>query len=189
MRRRIPRETAQPTSAASGQAAAVDERWAGDMRLTCQCSAVFLGMPFVLDAGAGSLDVARAAVWGTLGVLLFLVLVPPRVTAGSGWLRSCWLGREHVVRTDRLVCVRWAPGAARRLVLRDADGGRVEVDTEALVGNPALWSLVHSGVRASLERGQLYRGQSVVRELSRRIDAKTALAILQASGMCETEQV
>ncbi|MEU0437473.1 hypothetical protein ABZ153_38915 [Streptomyces sp. NPDC006290] len=167
----------------------MDERWAGDMRLTCQCSGVFLGMLFAFDACAGTLDSARAVVWSILGVLFFFVLVPSRVTAGPGWLRSCWLGRDRVVRTDQLVCVRWAPGAARRVVLRDADGGRVEVDAEVLVANPALWNLLRSGVRGSLERGGFYRGQSVVRELSRRIDARAALAILQASGLCESEQV
>ncbi|MBP2053950.1 hypothetical protein J2Z21_006952 [Streptomyces griseochromogenes] len=38
-------------------------------------------------------------------------------------------------------------------------------------------------------RGALYGGHSVERELACRVEARTALAILQASGLREGEQV
>ncbi|MFI6352262.1 hypothetical protein ACIBJF_06250 [Streptomyces sp. NPDC050743] len=148
-----------------------------------------LGMLFTIDTWAGTLDPARAVIWCSLGLLLFLVLAPPRVMAAPGWVKSRWLIRERTVRTDRLVSVRWTEGGAQRVVLRDADGGRAEVDPDVFTANPALWELVRAGLRVSREQGALYGGHSVVRELTRRIEAQTALAILQASGLCEDECV
>ncbi|MBP2053951.1 hypothetical protein J2Z21_006953 [Streptomyces griseochromogenes] len=89
-----------------------------------------LGMLFAIDAMAGTLEPARAVLWCTMGLPLILVLVPPRVVAGPGWIKSRWLVRERTVRTDPLVSVCWTRGGAQRVVLRDTDGGRVEVDPD-----------------------------------------------------------
>ncbi|MFF4546067.1 hypothetical protein [Streptomyces sp. NPDC001435] len=155
------------------------------MRTTCQSTLAFLVMLLAVDTCAGTLNAIRAVLWTGLALLLFLVLAPPRVETGEGWLRPRWLWREHLVRTDRLVSVRWSQRGAQRVILRDADGARIEVGPEVLAADPALWRLVETGARASSEQGRLWRGHSALRKLSRRIDSETALAIFRISGLHE----
>lgn len=153
------------------------------MMSACQSSAAFLAVLLALDSAAGSLNGPRVVIWAVLGFLMFSLLLPPRVMAGPGWLVSQGLGRERLVRTDRLILVRWSRGDVQRLALRDSEGGHVEVDVGVLRANPALWHHVQAGMRMSLEQGRLRRGASTVREFGRRIDDEAALAIFRASGL------
>lgn len=125
----------------------------------------------------------RILLWTTLATTLFVVLVPPRVRAGAGWLSSRGLLRAHTVRTDRLVSVRWSDGVAQRLVLRDTDGCRVEVDPRVFVANPALWHRLDQDTRACVEHGTMLCGVTVLRQLAERIDRRTAQTVFQVSGL------
>ncbi|MEV6326707.1 hypothetical protein [Streptomyces sp. NPDC051909] len=65
-----------------------DEDWPRALRTAIVCAATLLGLLLVVDAIANSLTPVRGALWGGLAVLLFVVLLPDRVTAGEGWLAS-----------------------------------------------------------------------------------------------------
>lgn len=153
---------------------ASDDGWTAELRAACGCSGLLLGLLLVIDMGSGRLTGLRALLWVALAVLLFMVLVPPRVTAGEGWLASRGLLRRRRVRTDCLVGVRWSDGVSLRLVLRDLDGARVEVDPRVLIANPQLWHLLDAGARSSLGRGTLLCGATALRQLSERIDRELA---------------
>ncbi|MGW2563228.1 hypothetical protein ACWCXB_29175 [Streptomyces sp. NPDC001514] len=118
-----------------------------------------------------------------LATLLFVVLLPPRVTAGEGWLASRTLLRKRRVRTDQLVAVRWSDGVAQRLVLRGLDGGRVELDPRVLIASPQLWRQLDAGARTSLGRGTLLCGATALKVLSRRIDGETAQTVFKVPGL------
>ena len=87
---------------------ASDDGWTAELRAACGCSALLLGLLLLIDVGSGRLTGLRALMWVALAVLLLVVLVPPRVTAGEGWLASRSLLRRRRVRTDSLVGVRTA---------------------------------------------------------------------------------
>ncbi|MGR8009448.1 hypothetical protein [Streptomyces hypolithicus] len=160
-----------------------DDGWAAERRDAIRCAAALLAMLLAIDGGSGHLTALRAAGWTLLAVLLFVVLLPQRVTAGDGWLASRGLLRKRTVHTDRLVAVRWSDGVAQRLVLRDLDGVRVEVDLRVLTANPQLWRRLDAGARVSLGRGTLLCGATALRQLSRRIDGDTARSVFRASGL------
>ncbi|MCX4820164.1 hypothetical protein OG883_09645 [Streptomyces sp. NBC_01142] len=160
-----------------------DHGRSGERQAAIRCAALLLAMLLLIDVGSGGLTTVRAVLWTGLAVLLFVVLLPPRVTAGEGWLASRGLLRERTVRTDRLVSVRWSDGVAQRLVLRDLDGGRVELDPRVLVANPRLWRLLDAGARTSLGRGTLLYGAAALRQLSRRIDGETVRSVFTVSGL------
>ncbi|WP_051338044.1 hypothetical protein [Streptomyces flavidovirens] len=160
-----------------------DSGWAADARFAVACAVTLLGLLLLMDAGAGRVTVSRAALWAALAVLLFVVLLPPEVSAGPGRLASRGLLRERSVRTDRLVSARWCDGVGQRLVLRDADGGRVEVDPHVLVANPPLWRLLDEDVRACHARGLLLCGATAMRQLSARIDRETARTVFKVSDL------
>ncbi|MET8416947.1 hypothetical protein ABZV41_14705 [Streptomyces sp. NPDC005098] len=153
---------------------ASDDGWTAELRAACGCSALLLGLLLLIDMSSGRLTGLRALLWVALAVLLFVVLVPPRVTAGEGWMASRGLLRRRQVRTDCLVGVRWSDGVSLRLVLRDLDGARVEVDPRVLIANPQLWQLLDAGARSSLGRGTLLCGATALRQLSERIDREPA---------------
>ena len=157
--------------------------WAGELRAAIGCAVLLLALLLLIDTAAGGLTAPRVVLWTGLSVLLFVVLHPARVTAGEGWLASRRLWRERRVHTDRLVAVRWSDGVAQRLVLRDMDGGRVELDPHVLIDNPELWRLVDGGARASLGRGTLLCGATALKQLSRRIDDETAQNVFKVSGL------
>ncbi|MFJ2476209.1 hypothetical protein ACIOWI_25055 [Streptomyces sp. NPDC087659] len=163
--------------------ASYDHGWAGERRAAIRCAALLLALLLLIDGSSGSLTLSRAAVWTGLAILLFVVLLPPRVTAGAGWLASRGLWRERRVLTDRLIAVRWSNGVARRVVLRDIEGGQVEVDPQVLVANPQLWRLLDAGARTSLGRGTLLCGATALRRLSRTIDGETAQSVFRISGL------
>ncbi|MEV6954823.1 hypothetical protein [Streptomyces sp. NPDC051183] len=137
----------------------------------------------MVDAGAGRLDVVRGSFRAGPATLLLVVLLPPRVRARPGLLAARGLLVEHSVRTDRLVSVRRSDGVAQRLVLRDTDGGRVEIDPNVLVRNPALWRCLDTDALASAERGTLLCGATAMRRLARRIDRETARTVFRLSGL------
>ncbi|UUN31464.1 hypothetical protein KK483_28045 [Streptomyces sp. FIT100] len=160
-----------------------DTRWAGDRRHALACAALLFGLLLVVDSGNGTLSGTRAFLWAGLAALLFLVLLPPRVTAGQGWLETRGLLRARRVRTDRLVYVAWSDGVAQRLVLKDADGGAVAVEPRVLLSSPRLWYELSEGVRRSEAAGSLRRGCPELHRLAGRIDAETAQAVFRASGL------
>lgn len=162
---------------------AYDRLWAQDLRSSIRCSAVLLALLLLIDGAAGTLTPARAALWVTLGLLLFLVLHPTRVAAGEGWLSTHGLLRTRRVRTDRLVSVRCLDGVAQRLVLRDTSGASVEIDPRVLVANPPLWHRIDEDARVSALRGTMTCGATALRRVSERIDRETAMTVFKVSGL------
>jgi hypothetical protein len=153
--------------------AVTDARWGASARFAVRgalvCAVLFLGTDLV----AGGVTPARAALAVGAACALGLVLWPTRVTAGPGSLEVRWLWSVRRVRTDRRVLLRQVPGRVERMQVRDADGARVELDTEALVGTPGLWLLLDLGVDAS-RRGGWLRRERVDAALLDRIGARAA---------------
>ncbi len=110
---------------------------------------------FAVDAGFGGLDVTHGALWTGLAGLAFVILHPHRVSVRPGLLSARGLLVTDTVRTDSLVSVLWSDGVAQRLVLRDTEGSRVEIDPAVLVRNPAMWRRLDTDTRASIQRGTL----------------------------------
>ncbi|MEU0398414.1 hypothetical protein ABZ208_37875 [Streptomyces sp. NPDC006208] len=145
-------------------------------------AALLLGLLVVVDAGNGTLSGGRSALWAGLSVVLFVVLLPARVTAGRGWIHSRGVLVAQHVRTDRLVCADRSDGVAQRLLLRDADGRTLRLDPRVLVADPRLWHLPAAGIRVSRDIGTLRYGGTALHELSARIDDDTAEVIFRISG-------
>ncbi|MFJ3922729.1 hypothetical protein [Streptomyces sp. NPDC090022] len=160
-----------------------DQGWASERRTALGAAGLLLAAILTVDAGAGLLTPARAALWAGLAALAFVILLPSRVSAGPGRLAVRGLLTERQVRTDALVSVRWMDGVAQRMVLRDADGHRVEIDPEVFVRNPAMWRRVDEDTRGCVERGTLLCGATAMRQLAARIDRRTARSVFQVSGL------
>ncbi|WP_344529724.1 hypothetical protein [Streptomyces albiaxialis] len=176
----------------NGQAAparrARDERWAAELRWVSAGTAFLLATLLAADSVYGRLTWQRGALWAGLAALLFVVLVPPRVTAGAGWLASRGVLGERRVRTDRLVALHWPElrgGTARPVVLRDEDGARLELDVRVLTSAPAVWLLLEEGARASLRHGTLLQGAHTLEHLALRVEEETARAVFHASGLSD----
>ncbi|KUN88138.1 hypothetical protein [Streptomyces griseoruber] len=164
-------------------APAGDRHWRGSARLAATCALVFCAFSLLVDWDAGSLTLLRALLWLALSAAVLSVLLPPRVTAGPGWLtvRTPW--RRHIVRTDALVAIRQYDGVSSHLILRDNRGGRLELDPRVLTANPLIWHELDTGVRRSVELGTLRHGADVLERLGHRIDDETTRAVLRASGL------
>ncbi|MFI8434786.1 hypothetical protein ACIGJO_13720 [Streptomyces sp. NPDC079020] len=162
-----------------------DVRWPGEFRAACGCAALFLGLLLTVDGGDGTLTAPRVVLWTGLALLLFVILLPPRVSAGHGWLESRGPLRTRRVRTDLLVSARWSGGVVRRLVIRDAVGGLAELDPRMLAANPALWHRVDAAARSSQAHGHLRYGEPALSELSRHIDGATARTVFSISMLDE----
>lgn len=160
-----------------------DRHWRGSARLAVGCALAFGTLSALVDWDAGTLTAPRAALWSALSVAVFAVLLPQRVTAGQGWLMARGTLRRRAVRTDALVSVRQYDGVSAQLVLRDAYGHRLELDSRVLSANPFLWHELDTGVRRSLEKGTLLQGEDLLRRLAEQIDGETAQAVLRASGL------
>ncbi|MFE1862117.1 hypothetical protein [Streptomyces anandii] len=160
-----------------------DRGWSRDLHTSLRCSGALLALLLGIDWGTGELTWWRSALWLTLAALLFVVLCPPRVCAGEGWLDTRSLLFRRRVRTDLLVSVRVPDGVSRRLVLRDALGGRLEIDPAVLVGSPELWHRLDEDARRSAASGLLRYGAQELRELSEQVDRETALAVFRTSGL------
>ncbi|MFD9082759.1 hypothetical protein [Streptomyces erythrochromogenes] len=182
------RTTRSATDARAGQAGlpgplAQDIHWAGERRTAIGVAFLLFTALFALDAGAGRFDPTRGALWTGLAVFLFAVLLPPRVSTRPGVLSARGLLVERSVRTDSLVSVRWSDGVAQRMILRDTDGGRVEIDPAVLIRNPAMWQRVDTDTRTSIQRGTLLCGATALRRLAARIDRETAQTVFKVSGL------
>ncbi|MFE9016977.1 hypothetical protein ACFYNL_00085 [Streptomyces sp. NPDC007808] len=160
-----------------------DRHWGGSARFAVGCALGFAAMAELVDWDAGTLTALRTLLWLTLAATLFVVLLPPHVTAGPGWLAVQGTLRRHVVCTDALVTVRQYDGVSLHLVLRDAYGHRLELDPRVLLANPLLWHELDTGMRRSLERGTLREGAEVLRRIGHRIDDETARSVLRASRL------
>ncbi|MCX5529600.1 hypothetical protein OG785_03300 [Streptomyces sp. NBC_00006] len=160
---------------------AADVHWVGEARGAFGYALTLFGLLLLIDTFSGQLDLWRGLLWLCIGTLLGTVLMPPRVSATTDRLVSRGLLREHSVRTDRLVSVRCLDGVARRLVLRDEFGGRVEIDPQVLTANPPLWRLVDDAARVSVEQGLLLCGETALRKLARQVDAELARTIFRVS--------
>ncbi|MEU9247277.1 hypothetical protein [Streptomyces sp. NPDC048385] len=167
----------------------VDHRWAADLCSSLFCVGSFLSLLVLIDAAAGTLTPARAALWSGLALLLFLVLMPARVAVGEGWLTVRTLRCTSRVRTDLLVAAHTTGHAGQRLMLRDAFGGRVEFDSQVLAANPALWHRLDTDARVSARHDPSTEHLAALHALSVRIDRETARAVFQVSGMAaDTEE-
>ncbi|MFD9372623.1 hypothetical protein ACFWA6_33675 [Streptomyces sp. NPDC060020] len=162
---------------------AEDIHWAGARRFATCTAALFLAALLVLDAGAGELCVLRCALWAGLAALLFVVLLPPRISVRAGRLSTRGVLVGHSVRTDSLASLQWCDGVAQRLLLRDTDGSSVEIDPTVLTRNPAMWRRLDADTRTSVERGTLLRGSIALRELAEHIDRETAHTVFRVSGL------
>ncbi|MCL8017082.1 hypothetical protein [Streptomyces sp. AS02] len=164
-------------------APAGDRHWRGSARFATGCALVFFGMTLLVDLDAETLTPSRALLWLAMTAVLFMILLPQRVTAGPGWLAVQGLVRQQRVRTDALVAVRRYGDVSAHLILRDTDGRRLNLDPRILVANPLLWHELDTGVRRSRERGTLRDGADVLEQLGHQIDDATAQAVLRASGI------
>ncbi|MFD3946688.1 hypothetical protein [Streptomyces sp. NPDC058579] len=160
-----------------------DDEWAGETRAAAGCAALLLALSLTIDAGTGSLNTARVVLWIGLAALLFVILMPSRVSAAPGVLTVRGLWTRHTVRTDRLRSVRWSNGVSQRLVLRDTEDNRAEIDPRVLIANPALWHRVAADARISSAQGTLLCGATALDQLSRRIDRETAQTVFKVSGL------
>ncbi|MER5202163.1 hypothetical protein [Streptomyces sp. NPDC002825] len=160
-----------------------DEGWPGALRTAITCAATLLGLLLLVDGVAGTLTPVRGALWAGLAVLLFVVLLPDRVTAGEGWLASRGLVRGRTVRTDRLVCVWWSAGPSRRVLLRDVHGARISLGPNLLTDNPRLWQLLADGAAASCAQGFLHAAESDIRHLSQQTDREIAQLVFKISHL------
>ncbi|MGW3124020.1 hypothetical protein ACWDBW_44115 [Streptomyces sp. NPDC001107] len=160
-----------------------DRHWRGSARLALCCALAFGAMSLLVDWDAGSLTPLRTLLWVTLSTAVCAVLLPPRVSAGPGWLavRTPW--HLRVIHTDALTAVRQYDGVSSHLVLRDVHGHALELDPRVLAANPLLWHELDTGVRRSLERGTLRSGADVMERLGQHIDDDTVHAVLRASGL------
>ncbi|MBT1182711.1 hypothetical protein HET69_01485 [Streptomyces sp. CJ_13] len=160
-----------------------DIHWAGEMRSAIGVASLLYSALLAMDAGFGKLDATRGALWTGLAALLFVILLPSRVSVGPGLLSARGLLVEHAVRTDSLVSVRWSDGVAQRMILRDTEGSQVEIDPTVLVRNPAMWRRVDTDTRTSIQHSTLLCGESALRRLAERIDRETALTVFKVSGL------
>ncbi|MGR6968754.1 hypothetical protein ACU639_03950 [Streptomyces cynarae] len=155
-----------------------DHGWARELYSSVRCAVALL-----IDWASGGATVWRAVLWCALSLLLFLVLCPRRVFAGEGRLASRGLLRTRRVRTDLLVSVHRVEGVSRRLMLRDACGGQVEIDPRVLEENPALWYRLRDDVCTPAAHSLLLSDTTALHDLERRIDRETAPAVFRVSGL------
>ncbi|SFN68973.1 MULTISPECIES: hypothetical protein [unclassified Streptomyces] len=163
--------------------AAGDRHWRGSARFATTCALLFCAMSLLVDWDAGSLTLPRTLLWITLSAVVLTILLPPRVTAGPGWLTVTSPWRRHTICTDALVAARQYGVVSSRLILHDALGQRLEVDPGVLAANPLIWHELDTGVRRSVERGTLLQGTDVLAQLGHQIDDETTRAVLRASGL------
>ncbi|MEU7727382.1 hypothetical protein AB0B78_19395 [Streptomyces sp. NPDC040724] len=152
------------------------------MRSAVGVASLLLAALLVLDAGAGRIDPTRGALWTGLAALVLVILLPPRVPTRPGPLSARGLLVTDTVRTDSLVSIRWSDGVSRRMVLRDTEGGRVEIDPAVLVRNPAMWRRLETDTRTSIRRGTPLCGATALCQLAGRIESETARTVLKVSG-------
>ncbi|MFG2755216.1 hypothetical protein [Streptomyces wuyuanensis] len=115
---------ADGTEAAPDGVSAHDVHRSGE-RIAALAAAVLLFTAlFAVDAGLGSLDVTRGAVWTGLSGPVFVILRPSRVAVCPGRPSTRGTPTTDTVRTDCLVSVRCSDGVSRRMILRDTAARR-----------------------------------------------------------------
>ncbi|MGE7385254.1 hypothetical protein ACQKM2_07160 [Streptomyces sp. NPDC004126] len=140
---------------ASRSDAEQDAEWAGERRSATVVAGLLVAGLQTIDWAADSTTWQRGVVWTGLGLLLCVVLLPPRVRV-----------------------------AAQRLILRDAEGRRAEIDPGVLARNPALWHGFDTDARASVRRGTLSAGgTATLRHLAEHIDREAARSVFKVSGL------
>ncbi|MFD8143738.1 hypothetical protein [Streptomyces sp. NPDC059708] len=174
---------ARDSAAAHSGPSAHDLHWAGEMRSALGVSSLLGTALFTVDAASGRLDPTRGALWTGLAFLLFAIMLPQRVSVRPGQLSARRMLTTDTVRTDSLVSVHWTDGVAQRLVLRDAQGNRAEIDPTVLTRNPAMWHLLDADARTAIRRDTLREGTTALRELARHIDGETAHTVFKVSGL------
>ncbi|MEU6975444.1 hypothetical protein [Streptomyces sp. NPDC046371] len=161
-----------------------DAGWPGEARAAVGCAALLLAASLTVDAGTHGLTLLRTVGFIALASLLLVVLLPPRVSAAPDLLIVQGLWVTRTVRMDRLTALAWpAGGTSHRVMLRDTEGGRAEVDLRVLTANPALWLRLEAGARASLQRGTLSPGTRDLARLSLYIHHETTRSVLKVSGL------
>lgn len=160
-----------------------DCNWAGNARAAAGVAVLFPALLLGVDAAAGYTDWQRVLLWTALGLALFAVLWPTRVRATPGLLMTRGLIQSRHVHTDRLASIAWYDGVAQRLVLRDVDGNRLEVDPRVFAANPLLWHMFDQDVHVSLSLGTVGEGLAPLQRLTRLINRETAHTIFKVSGM------
>ncbi|KOU21260.1 hypothetical protein ADK52_24375 [Streptomyces sp. WM6372] len=166
-----------------GPELAEDRNWPSDARAAAGIAVLLPGLLLAVDAAAGHTHWQRVLLWTALGLALLAVLWPTRVRATPGVLTTRGLLHHRRVRTDRLLSVAWHDGVAQRLVLRDLDGNRLEVDPRVFAANPALWHLFDQSVKVSLSLGTMRDGSDPLRRLARLIDRQTVRTVFKISEM------
>ncbi|WP_392895455.1 hypothetical protein [Streptomyces sp. LN699] len=185
MGRRFTRSTTREQTALAEPSGplAHDIHWADERRTAIGVTSLLYTALLVMDAGFGTLDMSRGALWTGLAVLVFVILLPLRVSTGPGVLSARGLLMGHTVRTDSLVSIRWADGVAQRMVLRDTEGSVVEIDPTVLVRNPAMWHRFDEDARTSIRRDTLLCGATALRQMAARIDREAARTVFKISGL------
>jgi len=159
-----------------------DRDWPHHLRTAYASSATVLALALTFDGWDGSLTWWRALLWTSLALGLFAILLPPRTTAGEGWLAVRCLLHTQRVRTDRLVSARFMGTVDRRLLLRDASGGLAAVDVAVLTGNPFLWHELDAGARRARAAG-LLPDRRALDELAHAVDTAEAHRLLTSAGL------
>lgn len=160
-----------------------DIHWPGERRTAIGVTCLLYTALLAMDSGFGTLDTTRGALWTGLAALVFVILLPLRVSTGPSVLSARGLLLGHTVRTDSLVSIRWADGVAQRMTLRDTEGSVVEIDPTVLIRNPAMWRRFDDDTRTSIRRGTLLCGATALQQLAARIGRETARTVLKVSGL------
>ncbi|MGF1430582.1 hypothetical protein [Kitasatospora sp. LaBMicrA B282] len=160
-----------------------DRHWPAAARRAAGCALAFAALAVLVDWGTGGLTLLRAALWVGLAWCIFAVLVPPRVSAGPGWLEVRELLRARRVRTDALVVLRQNGSIAVHLTLRDAHGSWVELDPGVLRENPLLWHQLDTAARQAESAGTLQEGAEVLRGLADAVLGEEVRGVLRRSGL------
>jgi hypothetical protein len=165
-----------------GPVLARDRAWTGRLRGAYGAALTLLAVALALDGSDGRLSAGSAALWAGFALALFAILLPPRTTAGDGWIevRGLLCGRR--VHTDYLVSARSLGDIDRRVVLRDAFGGRASVEVRVLLANPFLWHELDRGARHAHAAG-LLPDRGPLRELGEAIDTAAARELLSSAGL------
>ncbi|MET9359449.1 hypothetical protein ABZX93_00855 [Streptomyces sp. NPDC006632] len=160
-----------------------DIDWARERRTAIGVTGLLFTALLTTDAGFGTLDVTRGALWTGLAALVFVILLPPRVSTAPGELSARGPLTRHTVRTDSLVSIRWSDGVAQHMILRDTEGNGVEIDPTVLVRNPAMWRRFDEDTRTSIRRGTLLCGATALSRMAAHIDRETARTVFTLSGL------
>ncbi|MCZ0983187.1 hypothetical protein O1L60_40760 [Streptomyces diastatochromogenes] len=161
-----------------------DAGWPGEARAAAGCAALLLAVSLTVEVGTDHLTLLHTAGFIALSSALLVILLPARVAATPDLLIVQGLWTTRTVRTDRLSAVVWPTGGtAHRVILRDTEGGRAEIDLRVLSANPALWLRLDAGARTSVRRGTLNGDTSDLARLSLHLHSETARSVLKVSGL------